>query len=178
MSIRRLADLLIEQELISPQQLRAARREQLASGDDIGSALVKLGFVGDREILQLLRDELRVPVTDLTEHDIDREAIDLIPRDAATRHRVIPLSFDGSSLILAMADPTDPYARDDVFFLTGHEPRPVAAPGAAILAAIEQHYDPPAPARAGAARRAVEGDEELVSIVDLEKRGKRGGTRR
>ena len=136
----RLGELLVREKLISLSQLRQAQDEQSRSGQNLNAALARLGFVSDQDITNFLSQQYRVPTIQLDEYEIDGDILKLVQRDQCERHKVIPVSRAGSSLIVAMADPTNLHAIDDLKFLTGYNIEPVIASENAILAAIERNY--------------------------------------
>ncbi len=137
----RLGELLVREKLISLQQLRQAQDEQKKSGQNLGYALAKLGYVNDEEITNFLSNQYRLPAVNLDEYEIDAEVIKLVNKDVCMKHGVVPVSRSGSSLIVAMSDPTNLHAIDDIKFLTGYNVEPVVASEAAISAAIERYYN-------------------------------------
>jgi len=137
----RLGELLVREKLISLQQLRRAQEEQKRSGQNLGYTLAKLGYVSDGEITNFLSSQYRLPAIDLDEYEIDADVIKLVGRDVCEKHKIIPVSRSGSSLIVAMSDPTNLHAIDDIKFLTGYNVEPVVAGETAILAAIERYYN-------------------------------------
>src|SRR5258707_10607149 len=139
-STNRLGELLVREKLISLQQLRQAQEEQRKSGNNLGYALAKLGYISDGEITNFLSAQYRVPAINLDEYEIDQEVLRLVSRDVCDKHKIIPVSRAGSSLIMAMADPTNLHAIDDIKFLTGFNVEPVVASETAIQAAVEQYY--------------------------------------
>jgi type IV pilus assembly protein PilB len=140
-TVNRLGELLVREKLISLQQLRQAQEEQRKSGSNLGHALAKLGFVSDGEITHFLSAQYRVPAINLDEYDIDGEVIKLVSREVCDRHKIIPVSRSGSALVVAMADPTNLHAIDDIKFLTGFNVEPVVASETGISAAIERAFD-------------------------------------
>jgi type IV pilus assembly protein PilB len=140
MSGDRIGELLVRQKLISLQQLRKAQEEQRRDGTSLGFALAKMGFVSDKQITEFLSQQYRVQAVDLREYEIDPEVLKLIPHDMCERHRILPVSRAGSSLIVAMADPSNLNAIDDIKFTTGYNVEPVVASEAAIMEAIERYY--------------------------------------
>ena len=138
---QRLGELLVREKLISLQQLRQAQDEQRKSGQNLGMTLAKLGYVSDGEITNFLSSQYRVPSVNLKEIEIDADVLKLIPKEVCERHRILPLARSGQSLTLAMADPTNLHAIDDVKFLTGCNVDPRVASEAAVLAAIEARYN-------------------------------------
>src|SRR4029077_7242165 len=140
MSGDRIGELLVRQKLISLQQLRKAQEEQRKEGSSLGYALAKMGFVSDKQITEVLSQQYRVQAVDLREYEIDPEVLKLIPHEMCERHRILPVSRAGSSLIVAMADPSNLNAIDDIKFTTGYNVEPVVASEAAIMEAIERYY--------------------------------------
>src|SRR5688572_11710570 len=137
----RLGELLVREKLISLQQLRRAQEEQKRSGANLGYTLAKLGYISDGEITNFLRTQYRLPAINLDEYEIDSEVIQLVGREVCEKHRIIPVSRSGSSLIVAMSDPTNLHAIDDIKFLSGYNVEPVVASETAIQAAIERYYN-------------------------------------
>ncbi|HRG95727.1 MAG TPA: type IV-A pilus assembly ATPase PilB [Polyangiaceae bacterium] len=170
----RLGELLVREKLISLSQLRQAQDEQSRSGQNLNAALAKLGFVSDQDITNFLSQQYRVPTIQLDEYEIDGDILKLVQRDQCERHRVIPVSRAGSSLIVAMADPTNLHAIDDLKFLTGYNIEPVIASENAILAAIERNYSV-GPSydevMAGFEESEIEftGEDDDMNLVELEK---------
>ncbi|EYF07355.1 type IV-A pilus assembly ATPase PilB [Chondromyces apiculatus] len=141
MSTNRLGELLVREKLISLQQLRQAQDEQRKSGKNLGYALAKLGYISDGEITNFLSAQYRVPAVDLAEYEIDPEVTKLVSREVCEKHKIIPISKSGSSLVVAMADPTNLHAIDDIKFLTGFNVEPVVASEQGITEAIERSYN-------------------------------------
>ncbi|MCA9601315.1 MAG: Flp pilus assembly complex ATPase component TadA, partial [Myxococcales bacterium] len=139
----RLGELLVREKLISLQQLRQAQQEQQKSGVSLGYALAKMGFISDQEITDFLSQQYRVQSIDLTEYEVDPEVRKLISQEVCERHKILPVSRAGSSLIVAMADPSNLHAIDDIKFLTGYNVEPVVSSEAAIIASVERHYARP-----------------------------------
>src|ERR1700681_1290450 len=137
----RLGELLVREKLISLAQLRHAQDEQQKSGQNLGYTLAKLGYVSDDEITSFLSQQYRVPTVNLEEYEIDAEILKLVPKEPCERHKVVPVSRTGNALIVAMADPTNLNAIDDLKFLTGYNIEPVIASETAIHAAIEKYYN-------------------------------------
>ena len=170
----RLGELLVREKLISLAQLRAAQDEQQRSGTNLGYTLAKLGYISDTEITNFLSQQYRVPTVNLEEYEIDAEILKLVSKDQCEKHRVVPVSRAGSSLIVAMADPTNLNAIDDLKFLTGYNIEPVIASEQAILAAVEKYYNV-GPSyedvMAGFDEGEIEvtGDVEDVNLLELEK---------
>ncbi len=141
MSSNRLGELLVREKLISLQQLRQAQEEQKKSGQNLGYALARLGYVDDDEITNFLSNQYRLPAINLEEYEIDAEVIKIVTKDVCEKHAIMPVSRSGSSLIVAMSDPTNLHAIDDIKFLSGYNVEPVVSSEAAIAAAIERYYN-------------------------------------
>ncbi|MDD9947418.1 MAG: type IV-A pilus assembly ATPase PilB [Myxococcales bacterium] len=141
MSGDRIGELLVRQKLISLQQLRKAQETQRKEGTSLGYALAKMGFVSDDQITDFLSQQYRVQSVDLREYEIDPEVLKLIPQEVCERHKIIPVSRAGSSLIVAMADPSNLHAIDDIKFTTGYNVEPVVSSESAISEAIERYYN-------------------------------------
>jgi type IV pilus assembly protein PilB len=137
----RLGELLVREKLISLAQLRKAQDEQQRSGNNLGYTLQKLGFISDSEITNFLSQQYRVPTISLEEYEIDAEILKLVSREQCEKHRVLPVSRAGGSLVVAMADPTNLNAIDDLKFLTGYNIDPVIASETAIASAVERYYN-------------------------------------
>jgi len=176
MSQNRLGELLVREKLISLQQLRKAQDEQKRSGQNLGYTLARLGFISDGEITNFLSSQYRLPAINLDEYEIDAEVVKLVTKEVCEKHRIIPVSRSGSSLIVAMSDPTNLNAIDDIKFLSGYNVEPVVASETAIQAAIERYYN------AGPSYEEVMadfnlgdedidfgGDEEEVNALELER---------
>src|SRR5579859_3329982 len=171
----RLGELLVREKLISLSQLRHAQEEQHKSGQNLGYTLAKLGYVSDEEITSFLSQQYRVPTINLEEYEVDADVLKLVPKEPCERHKVIPVSRTGNSLIVAMADPTNLNAIDDLKFLTGYNIEPVIASESSIHAAIEKYYNA-GPSydevMAGFDEAEIEftgDDDDPTSLLELEK---------
>jgi len=136
----KLGEILLKENLITPDQLKQALEHQKLNGGRLGNSLVKLGFLNDDEVTAVLSRQYGVPSINLAYFEVDPNVTKLIPMDTATKYQVLPLSRVGSSLTLAMVDPTNVFAMDDIKFMTGFNIEPVVASEAAILEAIKKHY--------------------------------------
>jgi type IV pilus assembly protein PilB len=126
--------------LITQDQLQKALEFQRSNGGKLGSCLTKMGFITDDDITGVLSRQYGVPSINLKYYEIDPTVIKLIPQDTATRYQVIPLSRVGSVLTIAMTDPTNVFAMDDIKFMTGFNVEPVVASESAIGEAIVRFY--------------------------------------
>src|SRR5262245_51932242 len=136
----RIGELLLKEKFISPEQLQQALNHQKGNGGKLGYNLVKLGFVKDEEITALLSKQYGVPSINLRQCEIDAGVIKLIPADTAEKYQIIPLSRAGSTLTIAMTDPTNVFAMDDIKFMTGYNVEPVVASETAVVEAIRKYY--------------------------------------
>ncbi len=136
----RLGELLVRENLISVQQLRKAQEDQQKNGTRISTALIKVGAIEESKLTDFLSKQYGVPAINLKEFDIDGEIIKLVPKDVAEKHLVIPVNRAGSSLIVAMCDPSNIYAVDDLKFLTGYNIEPVVTSEPALREAIDKYY--------------------------------------
>jgi type IV pilus assembly protein PilB len=136
----KLGELLIQKELLSKEQLAHALEYQKENGGRLGYNLVKLGYLTDEAITQFLSEQYNVPAVDLTNFEIDEAIIKLIPAEVATKYHVIPLSRSGASLTVAMADPGNVFAIDDIKFMTGYDVEPVVASEMSIRESIDRYY--------------------------------------
>nr|PZN21956.1 MAG: type II secretion system protein GspE [Pseudomonadota bacterium] len=141
MSQNRLGELLVREKLISLQQLRKAQDEQKRTGQNLGFTLAKLGYISDGEITNFLASQYRLEAINLDEYEIDQEVLKLVSREVCEKHRIIPIAKSGSSLIVAMSDPTNLNAIDDIKFLSGYNVEPVVASETTIQSAIERYYN-------------------------------------
>ena len=136
----RLGELLVRENLISVQQLRKAQEEQQKTGTRIGTALIKVGAIEESKLTDFLSKQYGVPAINLKEFDVEADIIKLVPKDVAEKHLVVPVNRAGSALIVAMCDPSNIYAVDDLKFLTGYNIEAVVASEPAIREAIERYY--------------------------------------
>src|SRR3954465_15583514 len=150
----RIGELLLKEKRITSAQLQEALNYQKTNGGKLGFNLVKLGLVKDEEITALLSKQYGVPSINLTQFEIDAGIIKLIPAETAHKYQIVPLSRAGATLTIAMTDPTNVFAMDDIKFMTGYNVEPVVASETAVTDAITRYY--PANAVAAAAPRIVE----------------------
>jgi len=136
----RLGELLVKESLISASQLMKAQEAVRREGGRLSANLTKLGFIKEAELTSFLSKQYGVPSIDLSSFEIDSDIIRLIPKDVAEKHSVIPVNKVGSSLIIAMSDPSNIFAIDDIKFLTGYNIEVVVAADPAIKESIEKYY--------------------------------------
>jgi type IV pilus assembly protein PilB len=172
----RLGELLVRENLISLQQLQKAQEEQRRTGGRIGSLLVKQGALAESDLTNFLSKQYGVPAISLKDFDIDEEVLKLIPKATAEKHQVVPVNRAGSSLIIAMSDPSNIFAIDDIKFLTGYNVEVVVASEQAIREAIERYYSEKGPSydelMSGfddSEMAVVESEDDAFNALDLEK---------
>ncbi len=141
MTSNRLGELLVRNELISEQQLIDALKDQKQHGGRLGSCLVRLGFVKEEELSAFLSKQYGVPSINLTEFEIDPDVIRQIPPEIAQKYQIVPVNRAGSTLIVAMNDPSNIFAIDDIKFMTGFNVEVVVATESSIKTAIDRYYD-------------------------------------
>jgi type IV pilus assembly protein PilB len=137
---QRLGDLLVKEKIITPEQLQQATKVQKETSCRLGSALVKLNFLTDEDVTNFLSRQYGVPAINLSYFEIDASVVKLIPYETAKRYQILPLSRVGASLTIAMVDPTNVFAMDDIKFMTGFNIEPVVASETSILEGIEKAY--------------------------------------
>jgi type IV pilus assembly protein PilB len=175
----RLGELLVRENLITLQQLQAAQEQQRKTGGRLGFNLTKLGYIEESELTAFLSKQYGVPSINLSDFEIDPEVIKLVPLEVAEKHQVIPVNRAGASLIVAMADPSNIFAIDDLKFLTGYNIEVVVASDGAIKESIEKYYGgndkgnelnyDEVLAEFDEDEIEVGGDEDSVNVVDLER---------
>jgi type IV pilus assembly protein PilB len=138
----RLGELLVGNGLITPKQLEEALQEQKISGNKLGSSLVKMGFISEKNLVSFLSRHYGVPAIDLNEVQIDPEAMKMIPADVIFKYQAIPIKRIGSTLRVAMCDPSNILAVDDIKFLAGCHVEVFVSTESAIKSSIERFYDP------------------------------------
>src|SRR5437763_8158024 len=137
---RRLGDLLVAEGLITEDQLGRALAEQKGTTEKLGSILLKLDFIQEEQLIGFLSRQYGIPSITLSQLDIDPEVLKLVPDSIAKKYEVLPIKRAGTTLTLAMADPTNVFALDDVAFMTNLQVTPVVASQAAIRKAIDRNY--------------------------------------
>ncbi|HOI15510.1 MAG TPA: type IV-A pilus assembly ATPase PilB [Geobacteraceae bacterium] len=139
----RLGELLVRSNLITKEQLQRALEEQKNSGGQLrlGTILVKEGYISETELTAFLSKQYSVPSINLAEFDIDPAVVKLLPSDVVQKYQAIPVNRAGSTLILAMSDPSNIFAIDDIKFMTGYNVEVVVASDSGIKSAIDKFYD-------------------------------------
>ena len=137
---KRLGDMLLETGLINNEQLHTALSVQKKEGGKLGHNLVKLGFVTEEQITNLLEQQFGVPACDLSKMEVDEKVVKLIPAQVAQKFQIMPVNREGKTLILAMANPADVFTVEDIKFATGFDVQPVVCAESLIEKAIEKYY--------------------------------------
>jgi type IV pilus assembly protein PilB len=175
---QRLGDLLVKEKVISQQQLEQALNAQRDGKCRLGSALVKLGFLSEEDVTNFLSRQYGVPAINLSYFEIDQAVVKLVPYETAKRYQILPLSRVGASLTIAMVDPTNVFAMDDIKFMTGFNIEPVVASETAIVDGIEKAYNSVeeekleevmASLEMGEADVELQEEEGDIDLADLEK---------
>src|SRR2546427_812108 len=168
----RIGELLLKEKRITPEQLQQALAHQKVNGGKLGFNLVKMGFVKDEEITALLSKQYGVPSINLAQFEIDPAVIKLIPADTAQKYQIVPLSRSGATLTIAMTDPTNVFAMDDIKFMTGYNVEPVVASETAVIDAITKYYGKAAAAgAAGAAASGAKAQPQGASAMEMVSKG-------
>ncbi|HXZ24665.1 MAG TPA: ATPase, T2SS/T4P/T4SS family, partial [Nitrospiria bacterium] len=162
MSAERLGRLLNTAGLITEEQLQKALLDQKKNGGRLGTILVKLGFIAEDKLLQFLSRQYGIPAVDLNTVEIDQAIIKLVPTDVVQKYHVVPVKRSGAVLSVAMVDPTDMFAIDDIKFMSGYEVVPMVASEGAISNVINKYYD-----QAQSLQSVLkEAGEETVDVVE------------
>ena len=138
---RRLGDLLVKEGLINQEQLQRALADQKGSNEKLGSILVRLDIINEDQLIDFLSKQYGIPSITLSQLDVDVEVVKLVPAQIARKYEVLPIKRAGNQLTLAMADPTNVFAVDDVGFMTNLQVVPVVASQGAIRKAIDRLYE-------------------------------------
>ena len=146
----RLGELLLKEKRITVEQLQEALNHQRQHGGKLGFNLITLGFVKDQEITALLSKQYGVPSIALAAFEIDPAVLKLVPAETAQKYQIVPLSRAGATLTIAMTDPTNVFAMDDIRFMTGYNVEPVVASEIAVVEAIQKYYGKAAGSGSGA----------------------------
>ena len=135
-----LGELLLRENVISLDQLDDAKHEIQKHGGKLGGTLAHLGYVSEAQLVSFLSKQYGVPSINVDEVAVPEEVLQLIPNEVARRHGILPINKEGSSLIVAVSDPSNIYAMDDIKFLTGYNVEMVVAAESQIRDALETYY--------------------------------------
>ena len=154
---------LLEARLISPESLQKAQQQVKTGGGNLTAALVKLGAIAEDDLAKFLAELYGVPAVDLSNFHPDPSVTKLLPSDVASKFQVVPISRAGRRLTVAMANPANIFAIDDIKFITGCEVQPVVATEAAIKKAIDKAYD-----SAASFESVMKGLDDEIEVIDDE----------
>ena len=154
-----ITDILVEKGLLAPQQLNEALALQRAEGLRLDRAIVQMGFMSERKLLEVMSEQLRLPLADLTDISIDQNTLRSLPLKIVYRKRLIPIARNNGNVTVATSDPFDLYVFDEVKLLTGLNVQPVLAPREDIEKVIKSHYG-----LGGDTLDELVGDEEGIEI--------------
>jgi type IV pilus assembly protein PilB len=154
--VKQLGDILLEEGLVTEGQLLAAMDEQATRGESLGRVLVEIGVLTEAQLVQALARQVGMEFVELTEYPVDRAAVALVPGTVCRRYTVLPIGFDGPAILLAMANPGNVVAVDDVRTISGRQVRSVVATHDDLLAAIDRYC------------RADDEIDELASALEEE----------
>lgn len=159
---KRLGDLLVDSDIITKEQLKEALNIQKTTGKKLGELLIEEGIVSEKEIIEVLEFQLGIPHMDLDKHFIDPDIPKLLNENLARRYNLIPVKKERGKLIVAMSDPLNIFAMDDVKIATNLEVEPVISTREDIANAINQHYDKES------AEKAIEDFKKQYHVDDME----------
>lgn len=154
--------MLLQEGFVTAEQISKAHARQKSNGHKLGYNLIELGYVEPRTITRMLERQFRVQGADLGSIEVDPGVLKLIPVEIARKYEVFPVRREGTTIVLAMGDPTDWTVIDDLKFLTGYEIEPVVADEHSIIEAIASHYGS---AGSGAYSRLLENLDEIEMEV-------------
>ncbi|MDB4954634.1 MAG: type pilus assembly ATPase PilB, partial [Myxococcales bacterium] len=137
----RIGELLVREKMLSLQQLQQAQDEAKRTGKRLGATLSRLGYVNDQALTQFVAKQYSLPSINLAEIEIEAAVLKLVPREICEKHQVVPVRRNGPTLIVAMADPSNIYAIDELKFLTQYNIEPVVASEASVEQALSRYYD-------------------------------------
>jgi type IV pilus assembly protein PilB len=176
MQISRLGELLVANNLITKEHLARSLEEQKESSGQLrlGTILIKNGYITEQDLTSFLSKQYGVPSINLAELEVEPAVIKIIPADIAQKYQIIPVNRAGSTLIVAMSDPSNIFAIDDIKFMTGYNVEVVVASEAAIKSSIDKFYDQSASLADVMGDLDMEdfevvGDEEEVDVSSLER---------
>ena len=165
--VRQLAEILLDARLVDEAQLAAAYDVHQREGRSLGRVLVDLGVLTEAQLVAALAEQIGLPFVDLSDHNVDGSAVALLPAAVCRRHAVLPIGYDDGRLVLAMADPGNVFALDDVRSMTGMEPRPVVATRDDLLAAVDRLCRAEADLDDLSSSLAVEEEDDLGRLKEV-----------
>ena len=138
--MKQLGDILLQDGLLTAEQLSVAVEEQRRLGRSLGRVLVDLGHLSEGQLVAALATQIGLTFVDLSDYPVDGSAVTRVPDPVCRRHNALPIGYDDGKLVVAMADPANVFAIDDIRSLTGLEVRPVVATRSDVLAAINRYH--------------------------------------
>lgn len=158
----KLGQILITSNIISEEQLKQALNLQKKEGGRLGTNLAKLGYITEEKLVSFLSKQFGVPAINLTDYSIDPSVAKLVPLEMARKYLIMPITRVGATLTIAMADPSNVFAIDDVKFMTGYNVEVVVAAESAIMHAISSSYS-----RGGGGTAApTKGSSQQIQLKD------------
>jgi type IV pilus assembly protein PilB len=154
--VKQLGDILLEGGLVSPTQLEAAYEEQERVGRALGRVLIEQGVLTESQLVAALATQIGLRFVDLADFSVDGSAVGRVPGAVCRRHSAMPIGFEDGRLLVAMADPANVFAIDDIRSLTGLDVKPVVATRADVASAIDRYY------------RADSDMDDLTSVLDTQ----------
>jgi type IV pilus assembly protein PilB len=166
---KQIGEILLEEGLLTPVQLEEAKREHERSGRSLGRVLIDSGFVEEGVLVAALATQIGLPFVDLTDYPIDPSAAGLIGENLCKRYGALPIGYEDGKLVVAMSDPANVFAADDIRTITGMEVKPVVATRSDILAAVSRfaRMDQSVTDIAAAVAAEEEGQEDLAKVKEL-----------
>jgi type IV pilus assembly protein PilB len=138
--LSRIGELLVKAGKLTPEQLQQSLAAQQDQGGRLGTHLVKMGFIEDEDLVEFLSQRYGVPAINLGEVEVDETILKVIPPDVCRKYTILPVSKAGAKLTIAMVDPTNVFAMDDIKFMTGYNVEPVVASESSLRTAIDDYY--------------------------------------
>src|ERR687892_169467 len=163
-----LGDVLVDEGLITAEQLETAIAEQQRLGRSMGRVLIDLGLVREPELVSALARKIGLGFVDLTEHAVDASAASLIPEQVARRYRALPIGFEDGKLVVAMSDPANVFALDDIRTITGKQVKPVVATASDVDQAIRKYGQFDQSVEDISAEAASKAEEKTADLTQVE----------
>jgi type IV pilus assembly protein PilB len=164
---KELGEVLVDEGLITNDQLAKASEEQQKVGRSLGRVLIDLGLVNEPDLVAVLARQIGLDFVDLTEYQIDPTAAALLSEQVARRYRALPIGFENDSLIVAMSDPANVFALDDIRTITGMEVKPVVATAADIESAVRKYGSFDQSVEEIATEASSQADDSAVDLEEL-----------
>jgi type IV pilus assembly protein PilB len=139
----RLSDALLKSGKVTPDQIQRALEMQKADGGRVGHNLIKMGVLDELQLVEILSQHFGVPAVDVASLKVDESLLKILPADVARKYTILPIAKNGAKVTIAMTDPTNVFAMDDIKFMTGYNVEPVVASETSLRTAIERYYGSP-----------------------------------